>query len=322
MAAEGERVGEAAATTAALSQARRRLPRATLNYFGEVARCGSVRQAADRLYVAASAVSRQISKLEQYVGTPLFDRRAGGMFLTDAGMLLAEYLTRSERELDRALAAIDDLRGLSSGEVSVATVEGMIDEFLPQVLEAFRQQFPAMVLTVRVGSALAVMESIAADEADVGISFNVPRKKNLVIVAQHAQPVVAVCAPGHPVASKSRVSLRALTAYSLAVQDTSFGTRRLLDDAFSRAKLVLEPQLVTNSLLLLKTFARQGGVVTFLPAFVVKPEVERGELVTVSTDSAILRSATLDLCVHGGRRLSSAAQQFLASTRSALLRLK
>ena len=45
-----------------------------LKYFVEVARCGSIRKAAQNLYVASSAVNRQILKLEAEMGTDLFDR--------------------------------------------------------------------------------------------------------------------------------------------------------------------------------------------------------------------------------------------------------
>jgi DNA-binding transcriptional LysR family regulator len=292
-----------------------------LHYFGEVAHCGSVRLAADRLYVAPSAISRQIVKLEEHIGSPLFERRSDGMRLTEAGRLLAAHLAKTERDLGRTLTAVSDLRGMSSGEVSIATVEGMIDEFLPRLLEAYQSKFRAIALKVRVDSALAVMEAVAADESDIGISFNVPSRKSLRVVAQHTQPIVAVCSPSHPLAATRRASLRKLDRYALAIQDSTFGIRRLLDDAYIRARHSLEPHLVTNSLLLLKSLAKQGGVVTFLPTFSVLREVERGELLAIPTDSGILNSAHLDLCIHAPRKLSSAAQEFLGLTEAALARL-
>ena len=52
-----------------------------LKYFVEVARCGSVRKASETLHVAASAVNRQILKLEEELGVALFDRLPNGMRL-------------------------------------------------------------------------------------------------------------------------------------------------------------------------------------------------------------------------------------------------
>lgn len=281
-------------------------------------RCGSVRQAADRLYVAASAVSRQIGRLERFVGTPLFERRADGMHLTEAGSLLADYLIHNNRELDRTLSAIDDLRGLKSGRVLISTVEGMIDEFLPRVITTFQERYPGITFLIRVESALGVIESVAADRTDIGIGFEVPPRKNLTVVAQHSQPILAVCSPGHPLARSRRISLRALVSQRLALQDPSFGIRRLVDDAFTRARLAPQTVLVTNSLLLLKSLAKQGRVVTLLPNYAVQSEIQRSELVGVRTESPILNAAHLDLCVHQSKRHSSAAGEFLDLLKRAL----
>jgi DNA-binding transcriptional LysR family regulator len=302
--------------------AQRRVPKSALNYFGEVARCRSIRQAADSLYVAPSAVSRQIAKLERAVGVPLFERRASGMLLTPAGGLLAEYLGRADRELERALSAIDDLKGLSSGVVSINTVEGMIDEFLPKVVEAYRAKFPAVTFRIRVESALSVMEAVVADKTDIGIGFNVPPRNNLLVAAQHPQPILMICGPSHPLAKKRKVSLKGLLNHQLALQDRNFWIRRLVDDAFAQTRLPCEPFLVTNSLLLLKSLVKQGkDAITFLPSYAVRGEVERSELIAIPTDSPILNAAHLDVCIHASRRLSTVAAAFLRLTQEALNQL-
>src|SRR5689334_14869492 len=67
-----------------------------MRHFLEVARSGSVSQAAARLFVASSAVSRQITKLEDSLGTPLFERHARGMALNAAGERLAAHLRNAQ----------------------------------------------------------------------------------------------------------------------------------------------------------------------------------------------------------------------------------
>ena len=60
----------------------------TLRYFLEVAQTGSLSRASERLYIAVSALSRQIAKLESEVGTPLFDRSKGRVTLTPSGSVV------------------------------------------------------------------------------------------------------------------------------------------------------------------------------------------------------------------------------------------
>src|SRR5712692_1811533 len=63
-----------------------------LHYVDEVARVGSVRQAAERLHVAASAVNRRVQDIEDELGTPIFERLPRGMRLTAAGELFVRYI--------------------------------------------------------------------------------------------------------------------------------------------------------------------------------------------------------------------------------------
>ena len=64
---------------------------AVLRYFEAVAEDGSIRRASERLHISPSAVNRQILKIEDYFGTPLFERRPDGMRLTDAGQLVLHH---------------------------------------------------------------------------------------------------------------------------------------------------------------------------------------------------------------------------------------
>jgi len=77
-----------------------------LRYFVEVARTGSLAAASEQLHVAVSAISRQIGKLEEDVGAPLFERLPRGMVLTEAGELLAEHARRTLLEADAVLGDI------------------------------------------------------------------------------------------------------------------------------------------------------------------------------------------------------------------------
>ena len=90
----------------------RHLQETALRYFQEVARCGSISQAASNLHVATSAISRQISGLEENLGMALFERHARGMNLTAAGELLLAHARRSAMDAERTLHDIAALQGL------------------------------------------------------------------------------------------------------------------------------------------------------------------------------------------------------------------
>ena len=90
-----------------------------MRYFMEVAQAGSVNQAAVRLFVAASAVSRQIAKLEDGLNTPLFERHRQGMVLTAAGQRLAGHLRNTVLDADHVLDEVRSLGGQVAARVRV-----------------------------------------------------------------------------------------------------------------------------------------------------------------------------------------------------------
>jgi molybdate transport repressor ModE-like protein len=86
------RISDNDSTTSRLAACSRppKMNHVSLRYFVEVADCGSIRQAAQRLHVAPSAVSRQIANLEHDLQAELIERSPGGVTLTAAGALVAE----------------------------------------------------------------------------------------------------------------------------------------------------------------------------------------------------------------------------------------
>src|SRR5690349_3524328 len=91
------------ATTKPPPQIARQLQDTALRYFLEVVRCGSIREASQRLNVAGSAISRAIAQLEDLLGTSLFDRHARGMIPSAAGEVLAVHALKSAHDSERAV---------------------------------------------------------------------------------------------------------------------------------------------------------------------------------------------------------------------------
>ncbi|PLF49104.1 LysR family transcriptional regulator, partial [Klebsiella pneumoniae] len=89
------------------------------HYFIAVARCGSLRRAAEQLHISASAINRQILQAEEAFGTPLFERLPEGLRMTTAGELLYDNLLRWQKEFRQTRQKFDELQGMKRGSVSV-----------------------------------------------------------------------------------------------------------------------------------------------------------------------------------------------------------
>ena len=94
--------------------------------------------------ISPSAVNRQILKIEDYFGTPLFERRPDGMRLTDAGQLVLRHSRETLQDFARLRGDIDNLRGIVSGVVTIATLDSLTVHFLPETLARFIAAHPAV----------------------------------------------------------------------------------------------------------------------------------------------------------------------------------
>lgn len=292
-----------------------------LRYFHEVAQCGSIRQAADRLHVAPSAVSRQIVKIEHEYGALLFERRAQGVRLTTAGKILWTHLSATFRSLHRARSEIDDLKGLRRGEIVVHCIEGLIGDFLPEVLSQYHSRFPNITFNVVITSTDRIVEALANDEADIGITFFGPSRADVTPVITHPEPLVALMAPGHPLARKRSLQLAEIAEYPIAMPDSTYGVRRLIDKSANIHNLSLNMLLTTNSIEMARSLARKGNAITLSPRFAAVRELALGELVAVQVDDPHFADATTEVSVRRDRCLPIAAKEFIKFLEQAFLRL-
>ena len=138
-----------------------------LRYLDEVARCGSIRLAAERLHVAASAVNRRIQDLEEELGTPLFERLPRGMRLTAAGELFVRYIRDRSADLDEVRSRIEELKGLRRGKVRIVASQALAPAFLPRCVAQFRRQHSLVAFDVRIGDHIQALQMLRSFEADL-----------------------------------------------------------------------------------------------------------------------------------------------------------
>lgn len=283
----------------------------TLRYFNEVAKAGSIRKAADRLHVAPSAVSRQISQLEIELDAVLFERSKVGVQLTAAGEALARRSHSIFRDLDRARAGIDDLRGLRRGEVSVWMIEGFVSGLLPDLLAEFHHRYPAVTFRVQTGSTDRIIEALLEDEADIAITFNATPRPEIQTIAEFVEPVCCLMAPTHELAGHASLTLDDICRQPLALPEPSFGLRQVFDRAIAAHRLKPHVVVTTNSLELTKAMAATGKMVAFMPALTVISELAIGRLVAIPISHPGFAAARSCVDVHRDRPLSHAAQELL-----------
>ena len=148
-----------------------------LRVFHAVADAGSFTHAGESLNLSQSAVSRQISALEEALQVPLFHRHARGLILTEQG----ESLNRTVREVFAKLAMTEALLTESkekpAGRIKVTTTVGFGSSWLAPRLEGFLRMYPDVTMTLLLDDSDL---DLAMREADVAIRMHPPRQPDLV----------------------------------------------------------------------------------------------------------------------------------------------
>jgi DNA-binding transcriptional LysR family regulator len=148
-----------------------------LRVFHAVAEAGSFTHAGDTLNLSQSAVSRQISALEEALQVPLFHRHARGLILTEQG----ESLNRTVREVFAKLAMTEALLTESkekpAGRLKITTTVGFGASWLAPRLHAFLDAYPDVSVALLLDDGDL---DLAMREADVAIRMHPPKQPDLV----------------------------------------------------------------------------------------------------------------------------------------------
>ncbi|WP_091058114.1 LysR family transcriptional regulator [Micromonospora humi] len=219
-----------------------------LRYFTAVVRCGGFTRAAAELHIAQPAVSAQIRRLERELGVALLARSTRRVHLTTAGEV---FLARAERILAEVRAAHDDIAEISGalrGRVSVGATPllGCVD--LPGALFRLHQRHPGISVTLRgdlLTPLLAELEDGRLDLVVGPLHDDLPDRYVTRVLAE--EDLVLVTPPGHRLAQRTAVSLRALRDEPFVCLPVGSGLRALLDRACAEEGFAPRVQFETHS---------------------------------------------------------------------------
>ncbi|MEQ9861094.1 LysR family transcriptional regulator [Pectobacterium cacticida] len=224
-----------------------------IRYFMAVASTGSLSAASQQLFVAVSAISRQIQRLETRIGAPLFERHARGMVLNDAGHILENHVRRSIADMELAIAEIEGLKSSRQTTIRIVCTDGIAFNLLPTLLANYRQQHPAVNFVLTVGSARQIPELIRHGECDVALKFCLSPEHGIKVISTFSAPFMVVMKDDHPLAHQD-FYLADLNAYPVVLPDQAATVRQLFDLSCRMSGVFIDPVFTSNHFSTLYTF--------------------------------------------------------------------
>lgn len=248
-----------------------------LRYFVEIAESGSFSAAAERLFIAQSALSRQIKELENHLQTPLFERTARQPRLTAAGEAFYPRARNLLSELNKAseLATQVGKGQLGTLRLSHSSTVPMSGRLL-RAISHFLEQSPGASMDIVKLSSEAQLEELAEGRLDIGL-LRLPvlrQREGVQILPLFSERLLLAVPPNHPLAGSTE-------AVDLAV---------LKDEAFIS---IPHPQRGGLSYLSAELCMRQG----FFPraARVVSRKTTQLQLIQAGFGIALLPESMQDI---------------------------
>src|ERR1051326_1615782 len=181
-----------------------------LQYFVEVARNRNFTRAAKRLDLATPALSLQIQKLENELGTRLFNRGQKETLMTPAGETLFERAQALLAMADSVKQSVAEVSELRAGRLTIAFISSLGAHWLPPIIRDFRNSFPCLNLMTHEETSLGVAALVEDATAELGF-LELPTNNQLFEVKEiWNEPIYALLPSDHPLAAKKNIALSQL----------------------------------------------------------------------------------------------------------------
>jgi DNA-binding transcriptional LysR family regulator len=245
-----------------------------LRAFVTVVATGSVRQAAERLFVSQPAVSSSIAALQRELGVPLVSRGGGrGLEITPAGQVFARYARQLLGLAEEAAVATAGHLNPELGQLRVAAVTTAGEHVLPPLLASFRSRYPAVGLILEVGNRARVWELLGERQVDLAIGGRPPANGRFATLAIRPNPLVVVDGPGQ----SGGGWLKQLANRVWLLREVGSGTRTTTEELFEKFS-ISPPTLTLGSNGAIRESVQLGLGVTLISRDAVALELERKAL--------------------------------------------
>ncbi len=194
--------------------------------------------ASKSLFMTQPAVSMQIKKLEDDIGLQLFEKNGKFVAPTEAGKELLFYAQSIRQQLEEATQVMEELKGMKRGKLHL-TMASTANYFAPQLIAAFKRQFPRAEITLDVTNRSGLVKAVENNHTDMAIMGKPPSGHHLKGIPFMDNPLVVIAAPLHPLVQQQPILLSDLADEPFIVREPASGTRIATERFFHQHGLEL-----------------------------------------------------------------------------------
>lgn len=282
--------------------------------FVAVAEARSFSRAARAMHSTQPTLSRQIARLENELGTRLFERYGRHVECTVTGQLLLPLAQAIITRTDEVVSLIREQSGTASSTVRFGAVGNVMALLLTPILASFFTAYPRVTVDLIEKDDAQLEEAVISGELDCAVMTPWGSTR---AATQHllTEEIVMVMPRDHPLATKPAIALSMLANESILLPRAGLNAGNVTADALRRAGL--EPRISrrANYPELTKALVRTGAGIAPMPKMVAAPETLDG-LVAVPFEEPLYRD--LNLIFPRDRPLTASARALMVHIRAAV----
>ena len=245
--------------------------------FAAVVDAGGFTAAARRLRVSKSAVSRQVSALEEQLGTRLLNRTTRRLSPTEAGLAIYERASRIVAEAEAAELTVNDLARAPRGRLRLNAPMSFGHRRLGPALAAFAAAYPDIGIEISINDRVV---DLVEEGFDVAVRIGTLESSSLIARKLCPVGVVIAASPAYlktapPLDVPADLGNHRCLVYELRRRPTEWVFR---DAAGVAVTVNVDPAVLANNGEILASMAAAGAGVIYLPDFVVDEALASGHL--------------------------------------------
>ncbi len=185
----------------------RKIDLTSLRLFVAVCKERNIARAAEREFIAPSAISRRIAEIEAAIGLPVISRESRGISVTPVGETLLRHAQAVISSIEALGADLSQFSSGAKGKVRLVGNLSAIVQFLPEDIAAFQRVFPDVEIDLEEQTSTSVMSNILEHEADLGICNAINGSDQFDCRPYRTDRLFLMVPQGHPLSTANDVGL-------------------------------------------------------------------------------------------------------------------
>jgi LysR family carnitine catabolism transcriptional activator len=285
-----------------------------LDIFLVLAETGSFRRTAAQVHLSQSAVSGVVARLEESLGTRLFDRTTRSVHLTAAGQVFVEQAKLLNAQTHEAVQRVLHITQIQSGKVSLAALPSLAATVVPRVMARFAEQHPEIALQLHDTLSGPAFDLVRAGTVDFALTAANPDYADLDYTPLSADGFVLLIPLNHRLA-KGKTPLNWLQVAELThiSMPLPASVRQYANAAFIEHRIAFQPRYEVEHIATIHAMVKAGLGVAALPELAAAFVQQEGVVTRRLTGPDIQRP--LGVVTRRNRSLSPAAQEMVRMLR-------